>query len=857
MTRIAAVSSALIFVVATSNLAAVASAQTPAPAARAAAPAPAPPSAARVSAEVWPRHIGLSGAAVLVYQPQVTGWVDNRMDFRSAAAIRSAGAKEESYGVIEASARTVVDKVSRTVGLVDLQITKSDFPALPGRGASYAAELQKQIAPGVRNLSLDQLTRSLTAGGMKSAAVAVDNKPPRVIVSETPAILVPIDGTPSWQPVAGGGGFQRVLNTRALIVKRDTGPMFIKVFDGWLTATSIEGPWTRGQTLPPGADAKARQIAATGVVDLLDGGANANPRPTLAQGVPVIYTSQVPAELVVFKGKPDFAPIVGTGLLWATNTTSDVLRVGNGGDYHALLAGRWFRASALTGPWTFVASNALPADFAKIPPTSLAGAVLPAVAGTQQAKEAMIANLIPQTATVPRRNGPTFTARFDGEPQLAPLSGTNLAYVQNSAVPIIRTAPDAFYALKVGIWFTASQLNGPWTVAASVPASIYAMPPTSPLFYVTYARVFGATLEVVYMGYTQGYLGAVTTTDGTVVYGTGYNYSSWIGKAWFPAPATYGLAAVPVFNPGVGYTYAFAMGLGTVDWTQPIYGGARFHPAYWGGYPCCGSASANVYLAWRARPKAGDAPAANVQQAGNAQQAGSASAPSAAAASAPAGNAPAGATLPAGAINQALANPGPQYSTYVSNASRGYDMSMVSSQDSPNRGANAAPDSSAGPKYISANAYYASLGKSGAWQPDAVANNTYAHSDGSVYRQANNGWQQHGASGWTNSPAPPPAVDAQAQARAQDSAVQLASFGMSNATRFTQQQGDGWSARDSGSGGYSRTLGGSGGISAEYRAYQDSVQNAEWDIAAYGGVCGNGVCISNGGYGWGGRYGGY
>ncbi len=842
---------------ATAGIAAVASAQAQNPVA-----------AARAPAEAWPRHIALSGAAVLVYQPQVTGWIDNRIDFRSAAAIRPAGAKEESYGVIEASARTVVDKVSRTVGLADLQITKSDFAALPGRGSNYAAELQKQIAPGVRNLSLDQLARSLSAGGVIATAVAVDNKPPRVIVSETPAILVPIDGAPAWQPVTGGGGFQRVLNTRALIVKRDTGPLFIKVFDGWLAASSIEGPWTRGPTPPAGADAKAKQIAATGVVDLLDGGANANPRPTLAQGVPAIYTSQVPAELIVFRGKADFAPIVGTGLLWATNTTSDVLRVGDGGDYYVLLAGRWFRAAALTGPWTFVASNALPADFTRIPPTSLAGAVLPAVAGTPQAKEAMIANLIPQTATVPRRNGPAFTARFDGDPQLAPVSGTNLSYVQNSPVPIIRTAPDRFHALKVGIWFTATQLKGPWSVATSVPASIYAMPPTSPLFYVTYARVYGATDEVVYMGYTQGYLGAMTSTGGTVVYGTGYDYSSWIGKAWFPAPATYGLAAVPVFNARVGYTYAFAMGLATADWTQPIYGGARFHPAYWGGYPCCGSASANVYRAWTARPKTGDAQQAGNAPAGNAAPASAAAASAQPAANAqagnaqqaggpPAGNAPAGATLPAGAINRALANPGPQYSTYVSNASRGYDMSMVTSQDNPNRGASAAQGGSAGPKYISANAYYASLGKSGAWKPDAVANNTYAHSDGSVYRQANEGWQQHGASGWTNAPAPPPAVDAQAQARAQDSAVQVASFGMSNATRFTQQQGDGWTARDSGSGGYSRTLGGDGGISAEYRAYRDSVQNAEWDIAAYGGVCGNGVCVTNGGYGWGGRYGGY
>ena len=76
--------------------------------------------------------------------------------------------------------------------------------------------------------------------------------------------------------------------------------------------------------------------------------------------------------------------------------------------------------ASLNGPWTFVASNALPPDFARIPPHSLAGAVLPTVAGTPQAQEAVIENSIPQTATVPLKNGPKFTPQFDGPPQFAP-----------------------------------------------------------------------------------------------------------------------------------------------------------------------------------------------------------------------------------------------------------------------------------------------------------------------------------------------------------------------------------------------------------------------------------------------------
>ena len=55
--------------------------------------------------------------------------------------------------------------------------------------------------------------------------------------------------------------------------------------------------------------------------------------------------------------------------------------------------------------------------------------MLPTVAGTPQAQEAVIENSIPQTATVPLKNGPKFTPNFDGPPQFAPVAGTPLTYV--------------------------------------------------------------------------------------------------------------------------------------------------------------------------------------------------------------------------------------------------------------------------------------------------------------------------------------------------------------------------------------------------------------------------------------------
>jgi len=86
-----------------------------------------------------------------------------------------------------------------------------------------------------------------------------------------------------------------------------------------------------------------------------------------------------------------------------------------------------------------------------------------------------------------------------------------------------------------------------------------------------------------------------------------------------------------------------------------------------------------------------------------------------------------------------------------------------------------------------------------------------------------------------------------------DSAVAAASYGMSNADRFTGAPDTGWSAQDSGDGGYSRTLGGSGGISAEYDNYWNQVQSNAIDMWWNGGWYGGGN-IYYSGIGWSSRF---
>jgi hypothetical protein len=188
----------------------------------------------------WPRVVDLSNAQVLVYQPQVNQWIDNQIDFRAALAIKPSGAKDETFGTIVVSARTQVDKVLRTVTFQNMKIAKVDFPTLPERGAAYSAELQAEFGKAVRTISLDRLEASLALAGIKPPTVEVQNNPPQVIVSYSPAILVPIDGAPVLKPVAGHSRVQRVINTRALIlcyVRRSPGSI------GTLMSRIFPGRW--------------------------------------------------------------------------------------------------------------------------------------------------------------------------------------------------------------------------------------------------------------------------------------------------------------------------------------------------------------------------------------------------------------------------------------------------------------------------------------------------------------------------------------------------------------------------------------------------------------------------------------
>jgi hypothetical protein len=274
--------------------------------------------------------------------------------------------------------------------------------------------------------------------------------------------------------------------------------------------------------------------------------------------------------------------------LYVENTETPWLRETEGKVNYLLVAGRWFRSESLQGPWTFARADSLPASFQEIPPDSPIGGVRSSVALTVEAQDALLDLEIPQTTAV-QRSQATLAVKYDGEPKFTDIPGTSVAYATNTASQVIRVGT-AFYACDNAVWFKAQSAQGPWAVADSIPsAEIAKIPPSVPVYPVTYVAVYASTPEVVYVGYTPGYMGAYPYY-GVPVYGTGWHYPPYVGAVYYPHPVTYGVAVS--YNPYTGYSMgttfatgfmAFGIGMAIGSSNHGYYPAGGYRPVGGGG----------------------------------------------------------------------------------------------------------------------------------------------------------------------------------------------------------------------------------------------------------------------------------
>ncbi len=563
----------------------------------------------------WPRTVKTDAQQeFIIYQPQVEKWDGNRIYVYSAVEFKPGANKPSNYGVVWFNARTEVDKVNRLVTLDGLEITKVNFPAASAQNQKVLAFFKSKFPGKAKTISLDRLEAGVRAAEPKFETVPVKNDPPRLIIVAKPSVLVIIDGEPKLVEVPSTN-LQRVLNTSAvLLYETDKQKYYLRVSDWWMETEKLDSAWARANKLPGDMKKAEETIVAQGqqarnemsVAEQAEL-ARQPKKASLKEGdkeaeVPDVYVVYSPAELIETKGEAQYEKVADTPLEYVKNTNATILRLN--GECYILVSGRWFKSSALSGPWAYVPSAEIPKDFSNIPVSSPVASALASVPGTPQAEEGLIANSIPQTATITRSQA-KLTVVYDGEATFIPIEGTSMRYARNTSVPVIKVG-ERYYAVEAGVWFWAPTPQGPWNVADKIPDDIYTIPPSSPLHYVTYAKIYGSTTEVVYVGYTPGYYGTVVSSDTTtVVYGTGWYYPPYVSSTvWYGYPYSYGAGAgftwtsTSGWSLGFGYSYSYYPYYPYYPWWGPMgYYGCCWYPYYgWGAWG--GAAAANVYGQW-------------------------------------------------------------------------------------------------------------------------------------------------------------------------------------------------------------------------------------------------------------------
>jgi hypothetical protein len=647
----------------------------------------------------WPRQTVRDGNTLTTYQPQVDEWKDFKtLSWRMAFSIKPTGGRE-AVGAATMEGATDVDQENHIVRIHDIKIDKISFPSADPGTAAQMEKLARQSLPQTVEVSLERLAAS-TPKKDEAPTVALNSTPPRIFVSQRPAILLEVSGPPA--PVAIPDTKLDVVTNTNWRLFRDNQDRhyYLLAGDQWLTAADLNGPWAATAKLPKDIEKVAKEPYFSDVRAAI-------PPRTAAGPVPTVFYSDSEADAIVFDGSPEFRPVAGTKLSYADNTNSYVFRDAADGQYYYLTAGRWFRAPNLQGPWSFASAN-LPADFAHIPPDSPASQVLASVPGTGEAKDALLMAQVPTTAVVnPQTAAANAQATYDGRPKFTPIAGTSMQYATNTGQKVIETG-GMYYLCKSGVWFVSSNPTGPWQTATSVPPEIYTIPPSSPVYNVTYVTQQALPDGQIQASYTAGYMGAFamgTALGAVLVNGTGYAYPPYVGgwAAGYPAyygyPGTYGSNAY--YNPSTG-RYGVS---------QTAYGpyGSATRSASYNPYTGTAARSASVSTPW-GKGAAGEAYNPYTGAYGATKQGSNA------------------------------------YSSWGSSAVSKNGQSAYSQHYSNAQGTTGSVQTSKGGEAVGAKGAGGNEGFAG----KTASGNMYAGHDGNVYKNTGSGWEKYGSNGWSS-----------------------------------------------------------------------------------------------------------
>ncbi len=491
--------------------------------------------------ESWPRFYTVDGAEVILYEPRLDQWQGSSLDARFAVGIKLKGDGDAAYGSFAAHAEAISNPETRTVTLFNFSASEVRFSDAPDKLVEFARIIDALAPEKPVKVPLDTLLAAVPSEDVITKATvttASRTTAPKVIVRFESTVLVAFDGQPVFRGIPGTG-LEAAVNTPATLLRPENGgPLYLLTNEGlWLQAAGWAGPWSAATATPPGLDRIPSDHPVAQAVK------NVWPAPGAIVSVPEVVTSETPTELIQIDGKPKYDQVAGLPLVRVSNTVSPLFYHSDQAMFYVLISGRWFIAPELTGPWTYVAHNELPAEFAQIPTDDPAADVRASVAGTREAEEAAKEAQIPTYARVNVNEAPALTVEYDGEPVFEEVPGAGLSYAVNTTYAVVLVG-GRYYCCRDGLWFVAeSAFGAPWRCATVLPPVIYTMPPSCPLYYTTFCGIDRFDNDYVVYRCAPGYWGTyVDAYSGVCVYGTGWSYPAYVSRDYYCGNAwTYGL----------------------------------------------------------------------------------------------------------------------------------------------------------------------------------------------------------------------------------------------------------------------------------------------------------------------------
>jgi hypothetical protein len=187
---------------------------------------------------------------------------------------------------------------------------------------------------------------------------------------------------------------------------------------------------------------------------------------------PKIFVGYRPSILLSVNGEPVLSEVPNTNLKFVANTQWPLFFDTGNSTYYLAVGQQWLTANSLEGQWS--ATKKLPADMSKVPQDKQWSALKKFIPPPAKSKDV--------APDVFYSDKPAEVILFNGQPVYAQIPDTQLEYATNTnSVVFVYTPTQQFYYLTAGRWFSAMDLQGPWTYATpDLPADFAKIPLNSP-----------------------------------------------------------------------------------------------------------------------------------------------------------------------------------------------------------------------------------------------------------------------------------------------------------------------------------------------------------------------------------------